>query len=108
PQCRAPSREEQLQFQGRFYAARLLRLGHPARDLLSRLPGIFWFDQFRNLASSPQHTDGRERSGFGRDEDDDSEPSSRISFDVGVGRLRKSLAGWALERQEAERPYTFD
>jgi energy-coupling factor transporter ATP-binding protein EcfA2 len=106
--CRAPSHEEQFQFLGRFFATRLLKLGYPSRDLLSRLPGIFWFDQFRNLASSPQHTDGRDRNGFGRGEEEEGEPSSRISFDVGVGRLRKSLAGWALERQEAERPHAFD
>ena len=42
---------ERAQFQGRYYTTALLNRGrNQARSFFRRLPGIFWFDQFRNLA----------------------------------------------------------
>jgi len=50
------------------------------------LPGVFWFDQFRNLASPP----GEEYS--------DDNGSGRVTFQVGVARLRQHLNRWQMAR----------
>ena len=87
----AGERNEIYQFGGRAYAAAVLRHDPSARDLFDDLPGIFWFDQFRNLASPP---DGQEQS-----EDaggDEPEMTGRVSFQVGVTRLREHLNRWQL------------
>jgi hypothetical protein len=55
-----------------------------ARDLFDRLPGVFWFDQFRNLATPPG--------------DGEKESKTYVSYDVGVARLREYLNKWKLER----------
>jgi len=86
------SRAELFQFQGRRYAAALLATDQSARDLFERLPGIFWFDQFRNLAAppvvaEPSKTDGTNGEGAGR-----------VSYAVGVARLRDYLNKWKLAR----------
>jgi len=80
------------QFRGRSYAASLLRTDPTARDLFPRLPGVFWFDQFRNLATPQEERDGE------RNSSPEHQPTSRISFDVGVARLRGYLNKWKLER----------
>ncbi len=74
------------QFRGRSYAASLLKTDPSARGLFEQLPGLFWFDQFRNLAS-PQEDGGSESTGPGR-----------VSFAVGVERLRRHLNGWQMNR----------
>lgn len=76
---------ELYQFRGRSYATGLLRTDPSARELFERLPGLFWFDQFRNLASPPDDGDADGGSG-------------RVSFAVGVERLRRHLNGWQLNR----------
>lgn len=76
---------ELYQFRGRSYAIRLLETDPSAKDLFERLPGIFWFDQFRNLASPRGDGD----ADFG---------SGRVSFSVGVERLRKYLNMWQMNR----------
>lgn len=76
---------EIYQFQGRRYAATLLKTDPTARNLFERLPGIFWFDQFRNLASPPA---SEERSG----------EQGRVAYQVGVSRLRQSLNTWQLAK----------
>jgi predicted ATPase len=44
------SPQELSQFGGRFYAASLVARGdNEARQFFQNLPGVFWFDQFRNL-----------------------------------------------------------
>ncbi len=83
---------EQYLFGGRSYAATLLRTDPSARDLFQRLPGIFWFDQFRNLATPPG---AREVT---HDNEVSEEPSNRISYGVGVSRLREHLNTWKLAR----------
>jgi len=77
--------EERAQFLGRYYAQRLLKSAPSARSEFSRLPGIFWFDQFRNLGSNPLP----ENRGDGQ-----RDHTAGISFDFGVERLRQYLIEW--------------
>ena len=74
------------QFRGRWYAAQLLDTDPGARDLFERLPGVFWFDQLRNLATPPAPSG------------ENAENSGRVSYQVGVGRLRQHLNRWQLNR----------
>lgn len=88
--CRArQSAAQYFQFRGRQYASQLLSTDAGARELFSRLPGVFWFDQFRNLASPP--------APYQRDAEEE-EPTGRISYSVGVARLREHLNKWQLRR----------
>ena len=91
---------EYYQFQGRFCAMQLIKTDPIARQYFSRLPGVFWFDQFRNLGSTlyPQETNG----------DGWSESRGRVSYDFGVGRLRRYLNGWKLAQQSRATPYRTD
>jgi len=82
----AGTRKELYQLRGRAYAAQLLQTDHTARELFDRLPGVFWFDQFRNLASPPNE-EGMEDNGSGR-----------VAFQVGVARLRQHLNRWQMAR----------
>ena len=56
--------------------------------LFERLPGVFWFDQLRNLATPPSPSG----------ENAELENSGRVSYQVGVGRLRQHLNRWQLNR----------
>lgn len=85
---------ELYQFRGRHYATRLLATDYTARDLFEDLPGVFWFDQFRNLASSPVRGPGTSAG----QESKEPETQGRMSFAVGIARLRGHLTGWQLER----------
>ena len=87
--CRAPQPAQYFQFRGRRYASQLLNTDPGARELFSRLPGVFWFDQFRNLALPP--------APYQRDAEEE-EPTGRISYSVGVARLREHLNKWHLRR----------
>ncbi len=90
-------RDEIFQFQGRAYAASISQ--HPeARKLFSRLPGIFWFDQYRNLAGSEDSIQNSE------DQDDDGTGNGDVrgriaSYSFGVRKLRKYLTTWWINRQ---------
>ncbi|CAK0780036.1 AAA family ATPase [Gammaproteobacteria bacterium] len=84
----ADSQEALYQFRGRRYAEQLLRTDPTARNLFDRLPGVFWFDQFRNLANPPQETE----------EVKGTEPAGRVPCMVGVSRLREHLNRWQLAR----------
>lgn len=90
--CYARQQRQFFQFRGRQYASQLLNTDPKARDLFSHLPGVFWFDQFRNLASPPAQSEG----------DTEEESAGRISYSVGVARLRKHLNGWQLRRLAGE------
>lgn len=74
--------QERAMFRGRSYARELLRTDPSVRPQLSRLPGIFWFDQFRNLGSNSYSEENGERR----------ELSGDVSFKAGVTRLRQFLA----------------
>jgi len=78
-----------LQLRGRFYTAQLIKTSPWARDYFDALPGFFWFDQFRNLATPPFEGEGggREKTATGR-----------VSYDVGVSRLRRYLNSWKLHQ----------
>lgn len=98
--CRASTPAEYFQFQGRYYALWLLKTDPSVRSLFHKLPGIFWFDQFRNLGSSLYPSDGNG--------DREKERSGRVSYDFGVARLRRYLNGWKLAQQSRDEPYRVD
>lgn len=97
--CRAGTLNEFYQFRGRSNALSLMRTDPSARSLFSKLPGVFWFDQFRNLGSSlyPAEANG-----------DGSYDSGRASYVTGVARLRRYLNGWKLAQQSRSEPYRID
>ncbi|WP_413164205.1 AAA family ATPase [Capilliphycus salinus ALCB114379] len=82
---------ERLQFRGRYYTQSFInRNAQSVRSYFSKLPGIFWFDQFRNLGSSPN----QEMAG-----ESFKERSSIVSFELGVGRLRRYLVDWRRKQE---------
>lgn len=98
--CYAGTRAEFLQFQGRFYVTQLLKTDPSARTYFAKLPGVFWFDQFRNLGSSLYPPEGNG--------DRLAESGGRASYDFGVARLRRHLNGWKLAQQSQSRTYRID
>jgi predicted ATP-dependent endonuclease of OLD family len=78
-----------FQLRGRYYATQLLKTSPWARNYFEKLPGFFWFDQFRNLATPPIGAEEKEITG-------------RVSYDVGVSRLRRYLNGWKLNQLARE------
>ena len=84
----AGSQAELYQFRGRWYAAQLLETDPAARNLFEHLPGVFWFDQFRNLATPPSMSEG----------DGEPEGPGRLTYQIGVARLREHLNRWQLNR----------
>src|SRR5258706_669368 len=98
-QYRADPRVGWYRFRGRSYAQSLLRTDPSVRVLFSKLPGMFWFDQFRNLGSGPNHSDTN---------GDAQHASGRVSYDFGVDRLRRYLNGWKLAQQSRSEPYRTD
>lgn len=93
----ARSSEEMFQFKGRSYARRLMRTGGNVREQFHQLPGLFWFDQYRNLGSAKHEFDSDSIGG-------------RQSFDIGVSKLRKYLIGWYFQKRSAkgEQPFSID
>lgn len=90
---------EDVLFRGRGYAAAILEEDPTARDLFERLPGVFWFDQLRNLATGPAsrefESDGQIRE----------ERVGSVPYAIGVSRLREHLNRWSLQQlQKAPRP----
>lgn len=89
--CYAASDAQYFQFAGRYYARSLLETDPAVRSEFYKLPGIFWFDQFRNLGVTPQ----KEENGASPARINiNKSTSGRVSFEVGVARLRKYLNGW--------------
>jgi predicted ATPase len=88
------SEAERLQFQGRAYAQSFIKRGDQSiRHHFKNLPGIFWFDQFRNLGSGPTSESTI----------DSHRIPSQTSFEVGVGRLRQYLINWHNSDRTSER-----
>jgi hypothetical protein len=83
------SKAELFQFGGRSYAASLVAHGNlEARQFFSRLPGIFWFDQFRNLFNSKSA---------------DNPLDGRATL-LGIGGLRTFLNKWLIGRLDQNAP----
>jgi len=78
---------EHFQFQGRYYAQQLLWTNSSVQTQFSKLPGIFWFDQYRNLVSNSES--GRNNQ----------EGNGQSFSKQGISRLRESLIDW--KRQQA-------
>jgi len=77
---------EAAQFLGRYYTQWFINRGNQSvRPYFSRLPEIFWFDQFRNSGSNLSQS----ATGEGL-----KESRSGISFQSGVGQLREYLINW--------------
>jgi len=80
-----------LQFQGRINAAALTNRGdHRAREFFPRLPGLFWFDQFRNVSVIGDVTTN----------DDPAKNWEKTSFQLGLNRLTENLRAWHSTRQK--------
>ena len=102
--CRAATDAEYFQFAGRYYARNLLETDPFVRSEFSKLPGIFWFDQFRNLGVTPLPEENGSvsgRVGTGKT------TIGRISFEVGVARLRKYLNGWKFAQLTHSYPIDY-
>ncbi|WP_130471654.1 ATP-binding protein [Candidatus Magnetaquicoccus inordinatus] len=90
--------ENIFQFRGRSYAAQLLRNGvEEARAYFPRLPGCFWFDQYRNMASPSADPVEQGQKLFAERETEYSSRRNR-HYATGVSRLRKHLISWMLSR----------
>ncbi len=101
----AEPRKAKYQFYGRRYAAALVGAGeHWAYKSFDRLPGMFSFDQFRNLATSRNSDDfGRppRESGANGSSPKFMEDSNNLSWDsysVGVAGLRQFLNSWRFAK----------
>lgn len=79
--------QELLQFGGRGYAAQISSHDARARALFADLPGVFWFDQFRNV-SVPRSAHAKTKS-----EDDD------VGY-TGILQIRERLKTWSSKRQK--------
>ena len=83
---------ERAQFQGRYYAQALLkRQDYTARAAFKTLPGVFWFDQFRNLGTQTSSDPSPESN---------QTSINQPSFEAGVSQLRQYLVKWYLRQQE--------
>ncbi|MBF0179659.1 MAG: AAA family ATPase [Magnetococcales bacterium] len=88
--------ENIFQFRGRSYASQLVNSGVTgARELFARLPGIFWFDQYRNL-SSPFQAKHDPNSESDQDGVQMSRRNDKSS--IGVAQIRKYLIAWTMNR----------
>ncbi len=77
---------ERAQFRGRYYTQWFINRNEQSfRSYFPKLPGIFWFDQFRNLGSNISREGASDAS---------KEQSGSISYELGVGYLRRYLIEW--------------
>lgn len=98
--CEAESAEQKYQFRGRSYAGRLVNLGllQPEGEVFQRLPGVFWFDQYRNLGTALRVPSSKE---------EDPRVGGRSTFEAGVANLREFLIGWELARRDKSRKVDY-
>ncbi|WP_437998391.1 AAA family ATPase [Sorangium sp. So ce185] len=89
------SAREIYQFRGRSYVAASVRNDVKLRALFSRLPGVFWYDQFRNIAlSGAREPPEREAS-------DPAPPNEMgVRFETAVERLDRILKIWHRNREQ--------
>lgn len=86
---------EIFQFQGRSYAAAGAKLDGALRDLFSRIPGVFWYDQFRNSAVATIN-EPTEQASISSTNDD-------FQFLRGIRSLDNILKTWHRKREERGR-----
>jgi predicted ATP-dependent endonuclease of OLD family len=86
---RTGERREIYQFRGRSYVAMAQKIDSTIRSLFPRLPGVFWYDQFRNIALSGA-----------REQDEGTEGDSSPQFVTSVQRLDKILKSWHRVREQ--------
>jgi predicted ATPase len=90
---------EQVMFRGRAYAASIVREDRSARELFERLPGIFWFSQFRDLATT------RVPSEIGSQSLPTEESRRTVTYTGRVTEFRNILNKWNLQKlQTGPRP----
>jgi predicted ATPase len=78
---------ERFQFQGRYYGQELLFWSTPSvRPPFSKLPGIFWFDQYRNLVSNPSKNHQNTQEGN----------NTQSFYQQSIDHLRESLLEWKM------------
>lgn len=75
--------ENLYQFRGRKYAAGILKNHPEIRGHFSQLPGVFWYDQYRNLITRQV---------------EDIPDTGRLTTSIGVAQLRKYLISWKLKQ----------
>lgn len=89
---------QRAQFMGRYYAQWFIKRREQSfREYFAKLPGVFWFDQFRNLGSGSRS----DSSG-----DSVNERSTETSFELGVGRLRQYLIDWYRKQESGVGDYS--
>lgn len=84
----SPAQRRQLL--GRYYARQLLMRDTNVRESMDALPGVFWFDQYRNLGGSKG------------DQENGKESRGTLSFQAGVGNLRNYLIKWHQRRDKGQ------
>ncbi len=98
-------RDAKYQFRGRGYAAKLVDAGeYWAYKSFDQVPGVFWFDQFRNLAVA-HHAEGHVRelresgaNGWIPKLGEDADGLALAAYLVGVAELRQFLNSWKLAK----------
>ena len=90
--------DELSQFWGRYYLLGLLRNNPAEKSKFSGVPRVFWFDQFRNLASPPSspETDKVDQE---NGQNNGHSGGGRLNYEAGVGQLREYLLGWDYRRR---------
>lgn len=87
-----------FQLKGRYYASHLIRTFPWIRDYFKKLPGYFWFDQFRNL-SIPMESGYFENDSYSLHRENGSlDKTGRVSYDIGAAQLRRYLNAWKLRQ----------
>ncbi|MBK9263802.1 MAG: AAA family ATPase [Polyangiaceae bacterium] len=81
---------EIFQFQGRSYAASGAKMDRRLRDLFPRLPGVFWYDQFRNTASSIARE--RDQRGIA--------VGTELPYYLGIAQVEENLKEWYSMREQ--------
>lgn len=101
--CRSSSPETFYQFKGLHYLKQLYNNQLADRSEFSKVPRVFWFDQFRNLASRPDSLIVRQNGNSTH-----RESPTRLTYEFGVERLREYLNGWKLRQATQSFQDRFD
>ncbi len=87
---------EIYQFRGRYYAIHLINQGdYEAGEFFEHLPGVFWFEQFRGLATIEENLHVAENG-------TENNHSGRVSYQLALSELRNILSIWFLKRLRSQ------